>query len=81
MARYIKRFPRIGHALGPSEERGFELWVGYDIDGVDDDLTAAGLLNVEGWTEAELARYGVTTFMPVAPDDVATYEKLGIGRA
>ncbi len=39
MARYIKRFSRIGLALGPSEERSYGLWVGYDIAGVDDDLS------------------------------------------
>lgn len=78
MARYIKRFSRIGHALGPSEERGFELWVGYDIAGVDDDLSAAGLTRVDGWSDDELSRYGIAKFVRVEPGDEATYEKLGI---
>src|SRR5205085_8746679 len=43
MSRYIKKF-RSTTALGPTEERGVPLWVGYDIDGVDDDLSDFGLL-------------------------------------
>jgi hypothetical protein len=80
VARYIKKFGRVGQALGPSEERGFALWVGYDIAGIGDDLSAAGLINVEGWTDEQLAPYGVTTFVPVEPDDEPTYRKLGIER-
>ncbi len=80
MSRYIKKFGRIGHALGPSEERGFAMWAGYDIVGRDDDLSAAGLINVDGWTESQLAPYGVTTFTRVEPDDGGTYRKLGIER-
>jgi hypothetical protein len=78
MSRYIKRFSRIGHALGPSEERGFEMWVGYDIAGVDDDLTSAGLTRVDDWSEEELARCGVKTFVRVERGDEALYAKLGI---
>ncbi|HEX9985172.1 MAG TPA: hypothetical protein VGF69_18085 [Thermoanaerobaculia bacterium] len=74
MGRYIKKFGRIGYALGPSEERGFALWVGYDIEGVDDDLSHAGLEKVDGWDEERLTELGVTTFVPV------TLEKLGIER-
>ena len=48
VGRYIKKFGRVGHALGPSEERGFAMWVGYDIVGVDDDLSALGLVRVDG---------------------------------
>jgi len=78
MSRYIKKFSRIGHALGPSEERGFELWVGYDIAGVDDDLSPLGLIRVDDWSGEELARYGIARFVEVGPEDEATYEKLGI---
>jgi hypothetical protein len=81
MSRYIKRFSRIGHALGPSEERGFELWAGYDLVDVDGDLSAAGLTRVDDWSEEELSRYGVTTFLRVERGDKATYEKLGISAA
>jgi hypothetical protein len=80
LSRYIKKFGRIGYALGPSEERGFAMWVGYDLVGVDDDLSHLGLVNVDSWTEERLAQHDVTTFIRVEPDDKATYEKLGIGR-
>jgi hypothetical protein len=79
VARYIKKFTRIGSA-GPTEERGFAIWAGYDIVGVDDDLSAAGLVNVEGWSDEEIAARGIATFLRVEPDDRATYAKLGIGR-
>ena len=73
MARYIKKFTRIGSA-GPTEERGFAIWAGYDIVGVDDDLSAYGLL------KAEDHAHEVTTFVRVEPDDDAMYAKLGIER-
>jgi hypothetical protein len=79
MARYIKKFTRIGSA-GPTEERGFAIWAGYDIVGVDDDLSAAGLVNVDGWSDEEIAARGIAKFLRVEPDDRATYAKLGIGR-
>jgi hypothetical protein len=79
VARYIKKFGRIGFALGPSEERGFAMWAGYDLVGVDRDLSHAGLIKVEEWSDEQLAPYDVTTFTRVEPDDVATYRKLGIG--
>jgi hypothetical protein len=46
------------------------MWVGYEIDGVAGELP--GLINVDGWTDEELAQYGVRDFTPVTP------EKLGI---
>lgn len=79
MARYIKKFTRVGSA-GPTEERGFAIWAGYDIVGVDEDLSAQGLLNVDEWSEAEIAARGVAAFLRVEPDDDATYAKLGIER-
>jgi hypothetical protein len=78
--RYIKKFGRIGHALGPSEERGFAMWAGYDIVGVDEDLTTAGFISVEAWTEEQVASYGVTVFTRVDPTDEDTCRKLGIER-
>ena len=77
MARYIKKFGRVGHALGPSEERGFAMWVGYDIVGRSDDLSKFGFIKVDDWSAEKLAGYGVTSFGPV---DVTMYEKLGIPR-
>ncbi len=76
MARYIKKFTRIGSA-GPTEERGFAIWAGYDIVGVDDDLSAYGLLKAD---EHEIEARGVTTFLRVERDDDATWAKLGIER-
>ncbi len=79
MARYIKKFRNLPSA-GPTEERGFAIWAGYDIVGVDADLSAQGLLKVDGWPDEELAARGVTTFLRVEPDDHAVYAKLGIER-
>ena len=80
VGRYIKKFGRVGHALGPSEERGFAMWAGYDIVGVDADLSAHGLVKVDGWTDEELARHDVETFTRVEPDDETMYRKLGLPR-
>jgi hypothetical protein len=79
MSRYIKKF-RSTTALGPTEERGVPLWAGYDIEGVDDDLSDAGLLKADEMTEDELRDRGVITFTRVAAGDEAMYEKLGIAR-
>jgi hypothetical protein len=79
MSRYIKKF-RSTTALGPTEERGVPLWVGYDIEGMDDDLSSAGLMKADDLTDAQLRERGVTTFTQVAAGDRAMYEKLGIAR-
>ena len=79
MSRYIKKF-RSTTALGPTEERGVPLWVGYDLEGVDDDLSAAGLIKVDSLTDAQLRERGITAFTRVAAGDQATYEKLGFAR-
>ncbi len=57
-------------SLGPTEEPRFAMWVGYEIEGVEGDLP--GFINVDGWTDEELARYGVRELTVVRP------EKLGI---
>lgn len=75
MARYLKKFTRVG-SIGPTEERGFAVWAGYDIVGVDEDLTAYGLIRIDHAP----AGHGVTRFTRVEPDDDATYEKLGVPR-
>jgi hypothetical protein len=75
MARYLKKFTRVG-SIGPTEERGFAVWAGYDIVGVDDDLSEHGLIRIEDAP----ANHGVTVFTRVEPGDEAMYEKLGIGR-
>jgi len=77
MSRYIKKF-RSTTALGPTEERGVPLWVGYEIEGVDDDLSDAGLMKVDDWSDDQLREHGVTAFTRVAAGDEAMYGKLGI---
>lgn len=79
MARYIKKFKRIG-SMGPTEERGFAVWVGYELVGVDEDLSEYGLIPVDDWPEARIAEHGIATFARVEPDDETTYAKLGIPR-
>ena len=79
MGRYIKKFARVG-AVGPTEERGFAVWAGYDIVGVDSDLSAIGFTRVDNWNDQQLADYGVTTFTIVQPDNEDLYAKLGIPR-
>lgn len=59
--------------MGPSEERGYGLWVGYELD-VDDDLSEYELTRADALSEDELAARGITTFTPVDP------ETLGIAR-
>jgi hypothetical protein len=77
VGRYIKRHRRIG-SIGPNEERGFGLWAGYQIDGVDADLSAHGLINVDHWPEDRIAEHGVAVFMRVEAGDEETLRKLGI---
>lgn len=74
--RYIKKFTKIGSA-GPTEERGFAIWAGYDLVGVDEDLSAIGLLRADAH---ESEAKSVTTFVRVEPGDEAMYAKLGIAR-
>jgi len=76
---YIKKFSRVG-AVGPTEERGFAVWAGYDIAGVDDDLSSIGLIRVDDWTDEQLAAHGVTRFTTIAREDKEMYAKLGIHR-
>jgi len=78
MARYIKKFARVGHSLGPSEERGFAMWVGYDIDGVSADLDHLGLVRVDGWSEDALRERGVTSFVQVSRHNEELRQKLGL---
>jgi hypothetical protein len=77
MSRYLKKF-KSTTALGPTEERGFALWVGYEIEGISDDLSNIGLVKVDDWSEEMLRERGVTTFTRVEVGDVAMYAKLGI---
>ena len=78
MARYIKKFARVGHSLGPSEERGFALWVGYDIEDASGDLSHLGLVAAGALSEEELRRRGVTSFVHVGEDDRELRRTLGL---
>ena len=79
MGRYIKKFKRVG-SMSPTEERGFAVWAGYELVGIEDDLSDAGLIRVDDWPEARIAEHGIATFARVEPDDEATYAKLGVRR-
>lgn len=79
MARYLRKLTHVGSA-GPTEERGFAIWAGYDIVGVDDDLTELGLIRVDDWPEERIAEHGVTRFVRVEPHDHALRAKLGLQR-
>lgn len=72
--RYIKKL-KTTTSLGPTEERNPGLWVGYDIEGVDDDLEEHGLIRVDGWTDEQLAARGVTTFRRVDPETLGLEKK------
>ena len=72
--RYIKNVARITTSLGPTEERGFRMWVGYDIAGPAGDYSEEGLIAVDDWTDERLAEHGVSRFTPT------TFEALGIRR-
>ncbi|HYH10487.1 MAG TPA: hypothetical protein VEK11_25810 [Thermoanaerobaculia bacterium] len=69
MARYVKKHRTLG-SLGPTEEKGFALWAGYELEGIDEDLSEYGLIRVDDESDAR----GVTTFVRVEP------EKLGVKR-
>lgn len=72
MARYIKNVRRTSISMGPTEERGAALWIGYELDGIDRDLSDHGLIRVDD--DATAARYGVNDFACVDP------QTLGIER-
>ena len=77
MARYIRKL-RTLNSLGPTEERGAGLWAGYDIAGVEGDLSSAGFIAVDDWTAEALEERGVTSFTRIEEDDQAMRAKLGI---
>jgi hypothetical protein len=79
LGRYIKKYTRVG-SMGPTEERGFAVWAGYELVGIEDDLSEAGLVRVDDWPEDRIAAHGIATFARVEPGDRAIYDKLGIRR-
>jgi hypothetical protein len=47
------------------------MWVGYDVDGqIDDD----DFINVDGWTDEQLAEYGVAAFKPVNAEELERWK-------
>lgn len=44
------------------------MWVGYDIADASGELPE--MINVDGWTDARLAEYGVATFKQATLDEV-----------
>jgi hypothetical protein len=78
MARYVRKFGRIGHALGPSEERGFALWVGYDIESPPADSAQLGFIPVDGWPQEKIDELGVKSFVVVRAGDIEMRRKLGL---
>lgn len=80
MGRYVRKVKGIG-SIGPNEERGAAaVWIGYELVGIDDDLTHVGLERIDGWPEDRIAALRVTGFTRVEPDDRVMHERLGIGR-
>ena len=66
-------------SLGPSEERRFEMWVGYDFPDVDQrTLEERGFIRVDAWSDEELAARGVSTFSHVDPGDRELLQRLGL---
>lgn len=80
MGRYVRKVKGIG-SIGPNEEKGAAaVWIGYDLVGIDDDLTGAGLERIDDWPEDRIAALRVAGFTRVEPDDLVMHERLGIGR-
>lgn len=75
MARYVRRFSRIGHSLGPSEERGFELWAGFEIEQLDGDPADYCLLDASSMSAEDLARLDVVTFRQVTEEELRSWKK------
>lgn len=65
-------------SLGPSEERRFEMWVGYEFPDNNLDLQSRGFICVDDWSDDELAARGITTFSHVHLEDRDLLARLGI---
>jgi hypothetical protein len=46
------------------------MWVGYEIAGANGDLSRYGLLNVDGWSDAQLAEKGVAAFKDATLEEI-----------
>lgn len=78
MARYVRQYRGVSLSMGPTEERGAGLWIGYDIDDVDDDLTAYGLIRADELDRDRLEALSITEWIPVRRDDEKLLARLGI---
>lgn len=78
MGLYIRKFSKASVSLGPSEERGFGLWAGYELVGIEEDLSALGFTNVSSWTTHQLAQHGIVAFTTVDGSDRQLVERLGL---
>jgi len=47
------------------------MWVGYDIDG---DVDGEDFINVDGWTDEQLAGYNVAAFKPVSAEELERWK-------
>jgi hypothetical protein len=50
------------------------MWVGYDIAGASGDLSQYGLVNVDGWSEAQLGEYGVAAFKRATLEEIERWK-------
>ena len=50
------------------------MWVGYDIAGASGDLSQYSLVNVDAWSEAQLAEYGVAAFKPATLEEIERWK-------
>lgn len=78
MGRYLKRFGRVGMSLGPSEERQFSMWIGYELIAVEDDLTSYGFQRVDDWSDERLSELGIDSFVRLTRHDADQLHKLGL---
>lgn len=49
------------------------MWVGYDVEDASGDLSRYGLVNVDGWSDAQLAEYGVAAFKRATLEEIARW--------
>lgn len=50
------------------------MWVGYDIAGASGDLSRYGLVDVDGWSDAQLAEYGVAAFKCATLEEIERWK-------
>jgi hypothetical protein len=78
MHRYIRKFGRVGMSLGPSEERRFEMWVGYELPFEPSRVENRGFVCVDDWPAEKLAEHEIDHFTTVKESDHSLQRSLGI---